>query len=66
VKLHVEIDEQELRRLVMADVQCRLGEIIVSEKDVQIQVKSKQNYRSEWELAAFRAIVDIDTRRIKP
>jgi precorrin-2 methylase len=54
MRIHIEIDEQELKRLVIN----RLEEIMadeINEKNVIILVKSKNNYKSEWEPAAFKA-----------
>lgn len=56
MKLHIELTEEELRELVVRHLESLLN-VPLTEKDVQIEVKSKQNYRSEWESAAFRAIV---------
>lgn len=58
VRIQIEIEEKTVRRLVLEHVQSMLGDIPVSEDDITIEVKSKQNYRSEWESAAFRARVD--------
>lgn len=60
MKINVTIDEKELRSLVKQ----RLSDIlntVVEEKDICIEVKSKQNYKAEWEIAAFRATVTRDT-----
>ena len=54
MRIHIEIDEQELKRLIVN----RLKEIMseeVNEKNVIILVKSKNNYRAEWEPASFKA-----------
>lgn len=57
-KFHMEIDEETLRGLVLEHIQSQLGLAVdVTEKDITIEVKSKQNYRSEWEPAAYRAVV---------
>jgi hypothetical protein len=53
--INVELSEVELRRLVLARLQELMPDAGLTEKDVDIQVKSKQNYRAEWETAAFRA-----------
>lgn len=62
MKVKVEITEKELRELVWERLRELLGAAAdnVIATDVAIQVKSKQNYRSEWEEAAFRAVVEVD------
>lgn len=55
MKLKLEMTEEELRKIILAHFQCLLGDVELKEKDVVIEVKSKQNYKSEWERAAFRA-----------
>lgn len=56
MRIRIEIDEKELRRLIINDLSERLGQISFDEEDVVIEVKSKQNYKSEWEQAKFRAV----------
>jgi hypothetical protein len=51
----VELDESDVRKLVYDHLRGVLGDVEFDEKDVKIETKSKQNYRSEWETAAFRA-----------
>ena len=53
--LTFEIDETLLRTIVKNYIQSKLGDIVVKDNDVDIEVKSKQNYKSEWEKASFRA-----------
>ena len=54
-KFQAEIDETQLRALVKEFFENQ--GIAVEAKDIEIQVKSKQNYKSEWESAAFRAVI---------
>lgn len=58
MKINIEIDESELRRLVFEHIRSKLGDAKINPKHVKIQVKSKQNYKSEWEEAAFRAVYE--------
>ena len=51
----IEYTEVELRKLVEDDLIKTLGTLEVDFNKIQIQVKSKQNYKSEWETASFRA-----------
>jgi len=57
IKLKVEIDENKLKSLVIDYLNQELS-LPVTEKDVLIQVKSSQNYKSEWESAQFRATIN--------
>lgn len=52
--IKIEIDEITLRKLIKQYLEENIGAEI-DEKDITIEVKSKQNYKSEWELAHFRA-----------
>lgn len=60
MKLHLEIAERDLRRLVIAHVKDLLGTIEIKDGDITIEVKSRQNYKSEWEPAEFRARVEVE------
>lgn len=57
--IRIEIDENRLKELVYADLREKLGSVSFSPADIKIEVRSKQNYRSEWEKAEFRAILSI-------
>ena len=55
--ISVEIDEKTLTRLVIEHLNMLLtGEL--KPEDVTIEVKTKQNYRAEWERGQFRARVE--------
>lgn len=62
MKIHIEIDENELRELVLNAIQERVTCADVKEKDVQILVKTKQNYKAEWEAGSFRAVYSVNTK----
>lgn len=53
--LNIEINEAELKQLILHHLQSKLGDIKLDDNALKIEVKSKQNYKSEWEPAAFRA-----------
>lgn len=57
-KLYIEIDEKTLRRLVINHLKELMCDIALTVEDVVIEVKNKNNYKSEWESAAFRARID--------
>jgi len=58
MKIRIEIDERALRELVLKNLGAVLGDVALDEKNLRIEVKSKQNYKSEWEEAAFRAVYE--------
>lgn len=58
--LKIEISELELKKLIVAELQTRLGEVVFDAGDIKIEVKSKQNYKAEWETANFRATLTVN------
>ena len=56
-ELNISIDEHRLRQLVVDHFRSLLGDVEIQTKDVNILVKSQQNYKSEWETASFKATV---------
>lgn len=54
MRLYIELGEEDVKKLVLAELQRRLGEVTLDIKKVVIQTKSKQNYKSEWEIAAYK------------
>lgn len=57
MRLEIELTEKEVTQLVMNRIGRLLGDVNIKREDVRIEVKSKQNYKSEWEPAMFRARV---------
>ena len=53
--IEIKIDEKAIRALIMSYLEQTLGDLPISDKDIKIEVKSKQNFKSEWETADFRA-----------
>jgi hypothetical protein len=53
--ISIEIGEQDLKRLVKDELKRLLGDHPFDLTKVRIYVKSKQNYKSEWEEATFKA-----------
>jgi len=58
VNVRIELDENAVKDLVMQHLRDKLGAIEIKEGDVRIEVKSKQNYKSEWEKASYRAVYE--------
>lgn len=63
MKVHIELTEADLKRLVFAEIKRLSGDLNIAPTDIHIETRSKQNYKSEWEAGAgFRATLkkDID------
>ena len=54
MKIHIEITETDLKELIAEKIE-NLMDCEVNTKDIKILVKSKQNFKSEWEEANFKA-----------
>jgi hypothetical protein len=61
MKINIEIDEQTIKQLILDYIQDKLGNIPIASADVSIMVKSKQNYKSTWEVADFKAEYKYDS-----
>lgn len=57
MNIRIEMNEDDLKRLVIREIAQQTSHT-VDVTHLQILVKSKQNYKSEWEIAAFRAVYD--------
>ena len=57
MKIRIEIDENALTKLIM-DYLCDRLDMDIERNKVEIQVKSKQNYKAEWEKADFRCVYE--------
>ena len=58
MKIRIDIDEETVRKLVAMHIREVTGNDAIASKDVTIEVKSKQNFKSEWEQASFRAVYE--------
>ncbi len=58
-KIEIEITEDTLKDLVLNYLAENVTNFPLTSKDIDIQVKSKQNYKSEWESASFRARISL-------
>ena len=58
MKIRIELNGEAVRQLIYTHLQEKLGDLPFADTDVRIEVKSKQNYKSEWERADFRAIYE--------
>lgn len=59
MKLTIELTEKEIRTALANHISNVFG-IQFSVEEVPIEVKSKQNYKSEWESAAIRINFTIE------
>ena len=54
LRVNVEITEADLRKLIAEHIGMKIGHPC-EEKDVVIEVKTKANWKAEWERGDFRA-----------
>lgn len=54
MEINIELTEKDLRELVKQKIESLIN-TSVDTNMIHIQVKSKQNYKSEWEETAFKA-----------
>ncbi len=59
MNIEITLTEVDLKRLVMDELQRRMGDMSLDSSEVKIETKSSQNFKSEWETANFRARVHI-------
>lgn len=59
MKLRIELNEEMLKTLVIKHLREHLGDSFdPSHNPIKIEVRSKQNFKSEWEHAEFRAVYE--------
>lgn len=49
INLKVELTAEQIKRIVAAHINDQLGSLAIDPQQVRFMVKSKQNYKSEWE-----------------
>ena len=57
-KVSIEIDEARLKSLVIEFLSQKLGSLSFHPDDLVFEVKTSQNYKSEWEKGKFRVRVE--------
>lgn len=61
MKIKIELTEHDLKRIIANEILQKLGDLNkFNEANIKILVKSKQNYKSEWEIANFKAEYEGD------
>ena len=63
MQIKIEIDEAELKQLVMEAIEKKLSAVPFDKSKVKILTKSTQNYKAEWETAAFKATYSVNTNQ---
>ena len=58
--IKVEISKAQLKGLIIQHLQDKLGDLTINPQHVEIQTKSSQNYKSEWEKADFKAVYETN------
>lgn len=56
--IKVELTEPEIMNAIREYI-SRLTNVEIESGDLRVEVKSKQNYKSEWEHAAIRVNCDV-------
>jgi hypothetical protein len=59
MKIDIELSAIDLKKLIREELERRLGDLQIGENDIHIFVKSKQNYKAEWEDAHFKAVYSV-------
>ncbi len=59
MEVNIEINENDLKDLIATKLENMLNIPMIDTKNIHIMVKSKQNYKSEWEIANFKAIYKL-------
>ena len=66
MKVRIEINENQLRSILIDYLQKNFPQVNLCVDFLTIEVKSKQNYKSEWEHAAYRAIYEKNHEATEP
>ena len=56
--VRIVVDNNKLRELVVNYLEGKIN-VDIPEGKVQIETKSKQNYKAEWENAEIRASIEV-------
>lgn len=61
MNIEIQMTEEQVKELILSHIAQQLGNIPFDKTRVLIETKSKQNYKSEWEQAAFRVTYKTTT-----
>jgi hypothetical protein len=56
MRFQIDLTKDELHAALVKYIEAELG-VSINDYELRIEVKSKQNYKSEWEEADYRATV---------
>jgi len=59
MKINVEMTEHDLKHQIVKWFETNTG-LEIAPAEINIMVKSKQNYKSEWEVADFKATINVN------
>lgn len=54
MKLKIEYNTNDIKELILNDLRSKLGNLALEESQVTILVKTKQNYKADWEIGDFK------------
>lgn len=57
--VHIELTTEDIKQLIREHLVKLTGNENLSEGSLTIMVKSKQNFKAEWEAAEFKAVYDV-------
>jgi len=58
MKIRAQLNSQEIYEAIAVYIGNKTG-ISINPKDISVQVKSKQNFKSEWETADIRCDFEV-------
>jgi hypothetical protein len=60
--VNIELSESDVKDIIRDYLETKLGNVEIKTQALDIQVKSKQNYKSEWETASFKCVYKHETK----
>jgi len=57
MKIKIELSEDECKNIILTYITDKMNMPLV-EKNVRFYTKSKQNYKSEWEISDFKVVYE--------
>ena len=57
-KINIEYNREDIIQLILKDLFDKMPGVEFLSKDIEIMVKTKQNWKAEWENGFFQAMVN--------